>query len=55
MNQEILEVKQNLIDGVNEYMKYGGAVDDNDPEYDPEFDAGYTQKHIDRLSEFMWQ
>jgi hypothetical protein len=53
MNQEILEVKQDLIDDVIEYMKYGGAVDENDPEYDPEFDAGYTQKHIDRLSDII--
>ena len=53
MNQEILEVKQDLIDDVTEYMKYGGAVDENDPEYDPEFDAGYTQKHVDRLSEII--
>jgi len=53
MNQEILEVKQALIDGMIEYMKYGGAVDENDPEYDPEFDAGYTQKHVDRCSEII--
>jgi hypothetical protein len=53
MNQEILEVKKDLIDDVIEYMKYGGAVDENDPEYDPEFDAGYTQKHVDRLSEII--
>src|SRR5262252_686568 len=53
INQEILEVKQNLIDGMIEYMKYGGAVDENDPEYDPEFDAGYTQKHVDRCSEII--
>jgi hypothetical protein len=53
MNQEILEVKQDLIDDVTEYMKYGGAVDENDSEYDPEFDAGYTRKHIDRCSEII--
>jgi hypothetical protein len=53
MNQEILEVKRALIDDVIEYMKYGGAVDENDPEYDPGFDAGYTQKHVDRLSEII--
>ncbi|MGH9936866.1 MAG: DUF5713 family protein, partial [Blastocatellia bacterium] len=35
------------------YIKYGGAVDENDPEYNPEFDAGYTQKHVDRLSEII--
>jgi hypothetical protein len=53
MNQEILEVKRRLIDGMSEYMKYGGAVAENDPEYDPEFDAGYTQEHVDRCSEIM--
>ena len=53
MNQEILEVKRALIDDMIEYMKYGGAVDENDPEYDPEFDAGYTQKHVDRCSEII--
>lgn len=50
MNQEILEVKQNLIDVMISYMKYG---EENDPEYDPEFDAGYTQKHVDRCSEII--
>jgi len=53
MNQEIIELKQELFDGMIDYMKYGGAVDENDPEYGPEFDAGYTQKHIDRLSEII--
>jgi hypothetical protein len=53
MTQEILKVKQDLIDDVIEYMKYGGAVDENDPAYNPEFDAGYTQKHVDRLSEII--
>jgi hypothetical protein len=53
MNQEILEVKRALIDGMIEYMKYGGTVDENDPEYDPEFDAGYTQEHVDRCSEII--
>ena len=53
MNQKILEVKRDLIDGMIEYMKYGEAVDENDPEYDPEFDAGYTQEHVDRCSEII--
>jgi hypothetical protein len=53
MNQKILEVKRDLIDGMIEYMKYGGAVDENDPEYDPEFDAGYRQEHVDRCSEII--
>jgi hypothetical protein len=57
MNQEILELKRKAIDGMVDYMKYGGAEDENDPEYDPEFDAGYTQKHVDRcqaiIDEFL--
>jgi hypothetical protein len=53
MNQEIHELKKGLIDGMIGYMKYGGAVDENDPKYDPEFDAGYTQKHVDRCSEII--
>jgi len=53
MKEDILKMKQDLIDGEIEYMKYGGAVDENDPEYDPEFDAGYTQEHVDRLSEII--
>ena len=51
--EDILKMKQDLIDGMIEYMKYGGAVDENDPEYNPEFDAGYTQKHVDRCSEII--
>lgn len=50
MNQEILELKQKIIDGMVSYMKNGGADGENDPEYDIEFDAGYTQKHVDRCS-----
>jgi hypothetical protein len=53
MNQEILEVKRALIDDMIEYMKYGGAVDENDPEYNSDFDAGYTQEHVDRCSEII--
>ncbi len=32
---------------------FSSLVDENDPEYNPEFDAGYTQKHVDRLSEII--
>jgi hypothetical protein len=53
MKEDILKMKQGLIDEMIEYMKYGGAVDENDPEYNPEFDAGYTQKHVDRCSEII--
>src|SRR5215470_16458277 len=50
MKEDILKVKQDLIDEMIQYMKYGGAVDENDPEYNPGFDAGYMQKHVDRCS-----
>jgi hypothetical protein len=53
MKEEILKVKRDLIDEIIERMKYGGAVDENDPDYNPEFDAGYTQKHVDRCSEII--
>src|SRR5262245_26203812 len=51
--EDILKMKQDLIYGMIEYMKYRGGADENDPEYDPEFDAGYTQKHVDRCSEII--
>ncbi len=50
IKEDILKVKRDLIDEMIEYMKYGGAVDENDPEYNPQFDAGYTQIHVDRCS-----
>lgn len=50
MRQEILKLKQKIIDGMVSYMKYGGADDESDQEYDPEFDSGYTQKHVNRCS-----
>jgi len=53
IKEDILKMKRDLIDDMIEYMKYGSAVDENDPEYNPEFDAGYTQKHVDRLSEII--
>jgi len=34
-------------------MKYGGAESKKDPDYDPEFDAGYTQKHVDRCAKIL--
>jgi hypothetical protein len=50
MNQELLNLKQQIIDDMISYMKYGGADGENDPAYDPEFDAGYTHKHVDQFS-----
>jgi len=57
MNREIIELKRKILDGMVSYMKYGGADDETDLNYEPEFDAGYTQEHVDRclviLDEFL--
>ncbi|MBO0862765.1 MAG: hypothetical protein J2P21_30570 [Chloracidobacterium sp.] len=53
MNQKVLEAKQGLNDVMIEYVKYGGAVDESDPEYYPEFNAGYTREHVERCSEII--
>jgi hypothetical protein len=50
VNQEILNLKQQIIDDMISYMKYGGADGENHRADDPEFDAGYTQKHVDQCS-----
>jgi hypothetical protein len=46
----ILELKNNAINAMASYIKFGVADHENDPDYDPEFEAGYTQKHIDLCS-----
>jgi predicted transcriptional regulator len=35
------------------YMKHGGAVDECDPDFDPDFDAGYTQADVDRCARIV--
>jgi hypothetical protein len=50
---ELLALKQKTIGGMVSYMKFGGADDSNDPAYDPTFDAGYTQKHIDSCAKII--
>lgn len=45
---EFIALKNDIIKDITEYMKYGGAEDENDPDYDPGFEAGYTQDHIDK-------
>ncbi len=52
-SEEVLALKNDLIQDITEYMKYGGAEDENDPDYDPDFDAGYTQEHIDRCEAIL--
>ena len=53
MTPELLELKKKAIDEMVGYMKYGAAEDENDPEYDPDFDAGYTQKHVDQVRKIL--
>ena len=50
---ELLELKKNAIDGMVSYMKSGEAESEDDPDYDPEFDAGYTQEHVDQCSKII--
>lgn len=47
MKSEIRQLKSELIADMTHYMRFGGAEDANDPDYDPQFDAGYTQEEID--------
>ncbi len=53
MNDPVLDLKQSLLADMTSYMKYGGAEDENDPDYDPEFDAGYTEEHVKRCGEII--
>lgn len=53
MNEKLRDLKQALIENITDFMLYGGAVDEHDPEYDPDFDAGYSQEQIDRCSEIL--
>jgi hypothetical protein len=46
----LLELKRKTIDGMVDYMKNGGAEGESDPLHDPDFEAGYTQKHVDRCA-----
>src|ERR1043165_418601 len=50
---ELQELQTAAIDDMVSYMKYGGAENESDPDYDPAFDAGYTQKHVDRCAKII--
>ena len=50
---QVQEMKRAAIEDMVSYMKYGGADSENDPDYDPTFDAGYTQKHVDRCAKII--
>jgi hypothetical protein len=53
MYEAIKNLQREFIADISNYMKLGGAEDESDPNYDPEFDAGYTQEHIDRSNEIL--
>lgn len=55
--REVLRLRKAVTDGMTSYMNFGGAENERDPDYDPDFDAGYTQADVDRcgviLDEFL--
>lgn len=53
MTQDILNLKQAFIEHLGKYMRLGGARSIDDPSHYPEFDAGYTQKHINRCEKLL--
>lgn len=48
MNEDIKDLQRALIEDMTEYL----GTDDDD-EVDPDFDAGYTQAHIDRCQKIL--
>jgi hypothetical protein len=51
--RDILRLRNAAIDGMVSYMKYGAAESEADPDFDEDFDAGYTQADIDRCAEIV--
>ncbi len=47
------ELRRRLLDGMVRYMKFGGAEDERDPGYDPNWDAGYAREHVDRCDRIL--
>ncbi len=47
------ELKEKTIEGMVSFMKYGAAENENDPDYDPAYDAGYAQKHVDKCAKII--
>ncbi|MFT4177438.1 MAG: hypothetical protein QM627_12395 [Luteolibacter sp.] len=50
---ELLKLKELVINGMTSYMKFGAAESKDDPDYDHTFDAGYSQKHIDKCAKIL--
>ena len=48
--RDVLRLRKAAIGGMVSYMKYGAAESEADPDFDEDFDAGYTQPDIDRCA-----
>ncbi len=53
IDKEILELKKSTLSAMESYMKYGAADNESDPDYDENWDAGYTQEHIDECDQII--
>ncbi len=53
MKPEIIEMKKKIIENMNIYMNFGGAEDENDPSFDPDFDAGYEKNHVNQCAKIL--
>ncbi len=51
--RDIVRLRKAAIDGMVSYMKYGAAESEADPDFDEDFDAGYTQADIDRCAKIV--
>ncbi len=52
-SEKIRVLKEEFIKNITDYMKFGGAENEEDPDYDPSFDAGYTEAEIDRSAKII--
>lgn len=53
MTPELQADKEALLDEMRAYQRFGGAEDENDPDFDPDFDAGYRPADIVRFGEVL--
>ena len=53
INPKLLALKRAIIDGMVSCMKFGGADDENDEDYDPDFDAGYKQSDVNKCDKAL--
>jgi hypothetical protein len=53
MSQEFYEQKISIINRMTDYMKFGGAENESDPDYDPDFDSGYAQEEINQCGKLL--